>query len=67
MAREFDPINLAAGDVLRIAAPTIAVIALLVLVGKFAPDYVWLLIVLLAGGAYSLCFEFTEEGLSCYS
>ena len=52
MARDFDPNNLSAGDVFRAVVPTIAVIAVLVLVGRFAPNYVWLLIILLVGGVY---------------
>ena len=45
MARDFDPKNLSAGDVLRAIGPLVAFLAALVLVGRFAPDYIWLLIV----------------------
>ncbi len=64
MAREIDPNNLSVGDVLRIVAPTIAVIAALILVGKFAPDYVWLLIVLLVGGVYVYVSRLPKKDLA---
>ncbi len=64
MAREIDPNNLSAGDVLRIVAPTIAAIAVLILVGKFAPDHVWLLIVLLVGGIYLYVSRLPKKDLA---
>ena len=64
MAREFDPNNLSAGDVLRILAPTVAVIAVVVLVGRFAPDYVWLLFVLTSVGAYLYVSRLPKKDLA---
>jgi hypothetical protein len=52
MVRNFDPNNFTAGHVLRLVTPTIAVIAVLVLIGLFAPDFFWLFIVLLVAGGY---------------
>ncbi|MDH5501466.1 MAG: hypothetical protein OEY72_10250 [Gammaproteobacteria bacterium] len=64
MAREIDPNNLSAGDVLRVVAPTIAVVAVFILVGKFAPDYVWLLIALLVGGIYVYVSRLPKKDLA---
>jgi ABC-type branched-subunit amino acid transport system permease subunit len=52
MARNFDPSNLSAGDVLRAVTPAIVAIAVLILVGRFAPDYLWLVIVFIVVGVY---------------
>lgn len=49
MTREFDPNNLSAGDVVRAIAPLVAVIAIIVLVGRYAPDYVGLAIFAIVG------------------
>ncbi len=64
MARDIDPNNLAAGDVLRLVAPTIAVVAVLVLVERFAPDYAWVLIVLLLGGIYVYVTKLPKKDLA---
>ena len=64
MARDFDPNNLSAGDVLRAVAPTIIAIAVLLLVGRFAPDYVWLLIVFIVVGVYVWVSKLPKKDLA---
>jgi|GEM_PF-4134774 len=64
MARKIDPNDLSAGDVLRLVAPTIAVIAAFVLVGEIVPDYLWLLIVLLIGGVYAHISRLPKKDLA---
>ncbi len=64
MARKIDPNDLSAGDVLRLVAPTIALIALLILVGKFAPHFIWLLIVLLVIGFYVTVSKLPQKDLA---
>lgn len=64
MARDIDPNNLSIGDVLRIVAPTIALIAILILVGRFAPNYVWLLLVLISVGAFVCVLRLPKKDLA---
>ena len=64
MARDMDPNNLSASDVLRIVAPIIVVIAVLIMVGKFAPDYFWVLIVLMGGSVYVYVSKLPEKDLA---
>ena len=64
MARDFDPINLSAGDVFRAIAPTVAVIAAFILVGRFAPDFIWLFIVLLTVGIYVFIVKLPKKDLA---
>ncbi len=49
MGREIDPKNLSGGDVLRIVAPLIGLIVAIVVVGRFAPSYFWVLMVAVIG------------------
>ena len=43
--KEFDPNNLSAGDVARGLAAPIGIIVALIVVGKYAPRFIWLLVV----------------------
>jgi carbon starvation protein CstA len=43
MSREFDPNNLSVGDVARVLGPLVGVIIAVVAVGKYAPQYLWVL------------------------
>jgi hypothetical protein len=52
MAFEIDPKNLSAANVLRFVAPTFSVITAMVLVRRFAPNFLWLLIVLFVVAIY---------------
>jgi len=64
MAGDFDPNNLSAGDVFRAIAPTVALVVALVLVGKFAPKFIWLFIVLLGGGIYVYVAKLPKKDLA---
>ena len=43
MAREIDPNNLSGRDVARILAPTIGFVVAFVAVGRYAPQFIWVL------------------------
>ena len=45
MARDFDPNNLSGGDVARALGPLIVGIVAFVVVGKYAPQFLWVLLV----------------------
>lgn len=45
MARDFDPNNLSVGDVARVLGPLVGAIIALIVVGKYAPQYLWVLFV----------------------
>lgn len=61
MAREFDPNNLSASDVLRAIGPLVVVIATIVLVIRYAPDFVWLVIVGIVGFAFYWVFTLPKK------
>ncbi len=61
MAREFDPNNLSAGDVFRAIAPLVVVIAAIVLVGRYAPDYVGLVIIAIIGFVFYWIFTLPKK------
>jgi len=43
MARDIDPKNLTGGDVARILAPLVGFLVALIVVGKYAPQFLWVL------------------------
>jgi len=43
MARDIDPKNLSGGDVARILAPLVGFLVVLIVVGKYAPQLLWVL------------------------
>ena len=64
VAREFDPNNLSAGDVLRAIAPLVVVIAIIVFVGRYAPDYGGLAIVAIIGFVFFWVFTLPKKDVS---
>ncbi len=61
MSREFDPNNLTFGDVLRAIVPLVAVIAIISLVGQYAPDYVLLVVVAIVGFIFYWIFTLPKK------
>jgi len=64
VAREFDPNNLSAGDVLRAIGPLVVVIAIIVLVGRYAPDYVGLAIAAIIGFVFFWIFTLPKKDVA---
>ena len=50
MARRIDPKNLTLGDALYVIAPTVALVAVVVVIGRFAPQYVPFLVIAVGVG-----------------
>ncbi|MGB5630185.1 MAG: hypothetical protein WBM57_12495 [Woeseiaceae bacterium] len=63
MAKEFDPNNLTAGDVVRAVAPMVAAILAIYLVHKFAPDFVGIAFVALIGLVFYFIFTMPKKDL----
>lgn len=71
MARDFNPNNLSAGDVLRILASSIALIFVLLIavlfVSRFAPDFTRLFIGLLGIGVFVVITRLPKKDLAAIS